>query len=252
MPFKRNASRPVGLSAALACSMLAGGAHAAFIGVTSTNYQVVDGASRYSVIDVYADFSGAFDKLVNYYGNASSTSMVRSSLNGTLDGIGFAQASGSNWLPSGASGGSAWDSFVTIGARSQSDAATVVSADPYFLNATSSGAGTVSGGSNAQGSFVGAGWFTGAPTASHVYAGTYADRRIMLGRFTVETTGLSAGDLVTLRYKGNLSMRVGGSSAGAGSILQSAVDQTFTYGFVPAPGAGLALVAATLLTRRRH
>lgn len=227
-------------------------AHAAFLGVTATNYQVVDGARRFSVIDVYADCSGAYDKLVNFYGNANSTSMVRSSLNGTLDGIGFAQASGSSWMPSGAFGGSAWDSFVTIGARLQSDASTVVSSDPYFLNATVVNADNVTGGSNAQGAFVGAGWFTGAPTASHVYAGSYADKRIMLGRFAIETTSLSATDVVTLRYKGNLSMRVNGSSAGAGTILQTAVDQTFTYGFVPAPGAGLALVAAGLLTRRRR
>jgi hypothetical protein len=225
---------------------------AAFIGVTGTNYQVVDGARRFSVIDVYADCSGAYDKLVNYYGNSGSTSLVRGSLNGVADGIAFAQASGSNWLPSGAAGASAWDSFVTIGSRSQSDAAAVVSADPYFLNATTADAGTVSGGSNTQGAFVGAGWYTGSPTASHVFAGTYDDRRIMLGRFAVETTGLSASDVVTLRYKGNLSMRVGGTSVGTGSILQTAVDQTFAYGFVPAPGAGLALAAAGLLTRRRR
>ena len=250
MPSNRSTARPI-LYATVASSALSCAAFAGFSGVTATNYQVVDGSRRFSVIDVYADFSGAYDKLVNYYGNSGSTSQVRSSLNGTLDAIGFAQASGSAWLPSASSAGCDWDSFVTIGARTQSDAAAVVSADPYFLNATLADAGTVSGGSNAQG-FVGAGWFTGSPTAAHVYAGTYADRRIMLGRFAVETTGLSATDLVTLRYKGNLSMRVGGSSAGAGSILQSAVDQTFTYGYVPAPGAGLLVGAAALLTRRRR
>ena len=74
----------------------------------------------------------------------------------------------------------------------------------------------------------------------------------MLGRFAIETTNLAASDNVTLRYKGNLSMRVGGTSTSTGTILQTAVDQTFTYGFVPAPGAGLALVATGLLTRRRR
>ena len=203
-------------------------ADAGFLGVSATNYQVVDGARRFSVIDVFADCSGQYDKLVNFYGNAGSTSLVRSSLNGVLDGIDFAQASGSSWMPSSGSGGFDWDSFVTIGARSQSDASSVVASDPYFLNATVGGAGTVSGGSNAQGAFVGAGWFTGAPTGSHVFAGNYADKRIMLGRFAIETTGLSAADVVSLRYKGNLSMRVNGTSAGAGTILQTAVDQTFT------------------------
>ncbi|MFM7807067.1 MAG: hypothetical protein ACKPEA_03950, partial [Planctomycetota bacterium] len=208
-----------GALATIALSGLASTAQAAFIGLTSTNAQVVDGSRRFSVIDVYAEFTGAYDKLVNFYGSTGSTSMVRSSLNGVADAIGFAQAGGSNWLPSGSSSGSAWDSYVTIGARSQSDASSLVQADPYFLNASTVGAGTVSGGSNSQGTYVGAGWFTGSPTASHVFAGTYVDRRIMLGRFSVETTGLSATDVVTLRYKGNLSMRVNGASAGAGSIL---------------------------------
>lgn len=252
MPFQSRIVSRLGLPIVAACSALSNTAHAAFIGVSSTNYQIVDGSSRYSVIDIYADFSGAYDKLVNFYGNSGSSSMVRSSLNGTLDGIGFAQSSGSNWLPSAAGGVSAWDSFVTIGTRSQSDAASVVSADPYFLNATVAGAGMVVGGANSQGTFIGAGWFTGAPTGAHVYAGTYADKRIMLGRFAIETTGLGASDAVSVRYKGNLSMRVGGSSAGTGSILQTAVDQTFTYAFVPAPGAGLALGALGLLARRRR
>ncbi|MFM7806822.1 MAG: hypothetical protein ACKPEA_02695, partial [Planctomycetota bacterium] len=94
--------------------------------------------------------------------------------------------------------------------------------------------------------------FTGSPTASHVYAGTYADRRIMLGRFVIETTGLGAADVVTLRYKGNLSMRVGGSSTNTGSILQSAVDQTFTYSAVPTPAAAILLAAVGALQRRRR
>lgn len=236
----------------VAHACLVASAQAGFTGLVSSNYEVIDGSSRYSVIDVYAEFTGAYDKLVNFYGNTGSSSLVRSALNGTADGIAFAQASGSNWLPSATSGGSSWDSFVTIGARSQTDASSVVASDPYFLNATTVGASTVSGGSNAQGSFVGAGWYTGSPTASHVYAGTYADKRIMLGRFAVETTGLSASDVVTLRYKGNLSMRVNGASAGAGSILQTAVDQTYTYAFVPAPGAVAILGALGLRTRRRR
>jgi hypothetical protein len=248
----RRVTTRASLAAVLANAALCGAADAAFLGLGSASYQVVDGSSRYSVMDVYAEFSGAFDKLVNHYGNSGSTSMVRSSLNGTIDGIGFAQAGGTGWLPSSAGVGFGWDSFVTIGSRSQADAASLVTADPYFLNATVVGAGMVAGGSNSQGTFIGAGWYTGSPTAAHVYAGSYADSRIMLGRFVVETTTLSASDSVTLRYKGNLSMRVGGSSLNAGSILQSAVDQTFTYAFVPAPGAMLLLGVAGLRSRRRR
>lgn len=251
MHSHRLASR-VGVSTLIMCATCAGFAQAAFLGVSGSSYQVVDGASRYSVLDVYADFNGAYDKLVNYYGNSTSKSIVRTALNGALDGVEFAQAAGSGWLPSMASDAYAWDSFVTIGARSQTDASTLVAADPYFLNATTVGASTISGGSNSSGSYIGAGWFTGSPTAAHVYAGTYADRRIMLGRFVIETTGLGATDVVTLRYKGNLSMRVGGGSPNAGSILQAAVDQTFVYAAVPAPAAGALLAAAGLLARRRR
>ena len=79
------------------------GANAAFLGITGTNYQVVDGSRQYSVMDIYADFNGNFDKLVNYYGVTSHTGFVRTSLNGVLNsgsslvptnGAAFAQASG--------------------------------------------------------------------------------------------------------------------------------------------------------------
>lgn len=239
----------------LGTSALAGAAQAAFLGVSGTNYEVVDGARRYSVIDVYADFSGAYDKLVNFYGTSSSTSQVRTALNGSFaSGPAFAQAQvqGAAWLPTATEAVGAWDSFVTIGARDQSAAAALVQGDPYFVNAQTSPAGTIVGGSNLQQVFVGAGWYTSSPTGAHVYAGTYADRRIMLGRFSIETTELSASDTVTLQFKGNLTMRVNGSSAGTGTVSQPSVNQTFTYGFVPGPAGSALLAAATVLRRRRR
>lgn len=235
------------------CSVgFASASQAGFLGLSGTNTQVVDAGRRFSVIDVYADFTGDYDKLVNFYGNTSSSSLVRTSLNGTAGGIAFAQAAGSTWMPGSGFGECAWDSFVTIGSRSQVDAESLVQADPYFRNANAANAGTIVGGSNAQGTFIGAGWYTGSPSQGHVYAGTYADKRILLGRFSVETTGLSASDLVTVQFKGNLSMRVDGSSAGAGTILQRSVDQSFTYGFVPAPGVGATLAAVGVLGRGRR
>jgi hypothetical protein len=235
--------------------------HAAMLGVTSTNYQVVDGARRFSVMDVYVDCSGRYDKLVNFYGQTTSTSMVRTSLNGVLNGgsayasangASFAQASGTGWIASASARGNAWDSFVSIGARTQDEALGVVTSDPYFMNATTSGAGTIAGGSTSQGAYAGAGWFTNLPAGSHTLAGSYEDLRIMLGRFSVETTNLSATDVLALQFKGNVTMKVNGSSAGAGTTLQTAVDQTFTYGFVPAPGACALLGMAGLRGRRRR
>ena len=246
-------------SALFVSAVAASGAHAAMTGVTATNYQVVDGARRYSVMDVYVDCTGAYDKLVNFYGTTTSDSLVRTSLNGNFNtgpslvagnGAAFAQAAGTSWMPSIGAAGNAWDSFVTIGARTQ-DAGAGVAADNYFTNATTAGADTVAGGSY-QGAYEGAGWYTNAPTGNHVYAGTYADLRIMLGRFSVETTNLSATDVLTLQFKGNVTMRVNGLTAGAGTVIQPSFNQTFTYGFVPAPGAVALLGLAGLVGSRRR
>ena len=247
-------------SALFVSAVAASGAHAAMTGVTATNYSVTDGARRYSVMDIYVDCTGAYDKLVNFYGTTSSTSMVRTSLNGNFNtgssivagnGAAFAQASGTSWMPSIGAAGNAWDSFVTIGARTQ-DAGAGIVADDYFTNATTVGADTVAGGSTALGAYEGAGWYTNAPSGSPVYAGTYADKRIMLGRFSVETTNLSTTDVLTLQFKGNVTMRVDGLTAGAGTVIQPSFNQTFTYGFVPAPGAVALLALAGLVGSRRR
>lgn len=247
-------------SALFVSAVAASGAHAAMTGVTATNYSVTDGARRYSVMDVYVDCTGAYDKLVNFYGTTSSTSMVRTSLNGNFNtgssivagnGAAFAQASGTSWMPSIGAAGNAWDSFVTIGARTQ-DAGAGIAADNYFTNATTVDADTVAGGSTALGAYEGAGWYTNAPTGNHVYAGTYADKRIMLGRFSVETTNLAATDVLTLQFQGNVTMKVDGLSAGAGTVIQPSFNQTFTYGFVPAPGAVALLALAGLVGSRRR
>lgn len=250
------------LSAAtlVAAGSFATGCHAAVVGISATNYQVIDGSRRFSVMDVYVDCTGAFDKLVNFYGTSTSTSLVRTALNGTpnggnsslvSNGAGFAQSSGTGWMPSSGASGVAWDSFVTIGSRTQADADGLVAGDSYFTNRDTIGAETVAGGNNAQGAFAGAGWYTSIPTGSHVYAGSYGDLRIMLGRFAVETTNLSATDVLTLQFKGNVSMKVNGTFAGGGTTVQPTFDQTFTYGFVPAPGA-LAVLGLAGLSRSRR
>jgi hypothetical protein len=121
-----------------------------------------------------------------------------------------------------------------------------------FLNKSTADAVVLSGGTNSSGAYVGAGWHTANPTGSHVFAGTYADKRIMLGRFLVDVTDLAASDVLTLRFKGNVTMKVNGLSAGAGTTSQPSFDQTFTYGFVPAPGAAALLGLAGLAVRRRR
>ena len=83
-------------------------------------------------------------------------------------------------------------------------------------------------------------------------AGTYLDKRIMLGRFSVETTNMLTTDVLTIQFKGNVSMKVNGTSAGGGTTSQPFFDQTFTYGYVPAPGAIALLGLAGLIARRRR
>ena len=237
------------------------GANAAFLGITGTNYQVVDGSHQYSVMDIYADFNGNYDKLVNYYGVTSHTSFVRTSLNGVLNtgssllpsnGAAFAQASGTGWMPSASAASNAWDSFVTIGARTQDYTASSITADPNFLNGNTNGAGTVAGGSNSTGLYQGAGWYTASPLDIADLAGTYADKRIMLGRFSVETTNMLTTDVLTIQFKGNVTMKVNGTIAGGGTTSQPFFDETFTYGYVPAPGAIALLGLAGLMGRRRR
>ena len=245
----------------IALATTVAGANAAFLGITGTNYQVVDGSRQYSVMDIYADFNGNFDKLVNYYGVTSHTGFVRTSLNGVLDtgnlvvpinGAAFAQASGTGWMPSASAASNGWDSFVTIGARAQDYTASAITADPNFSNGNTVGASTVVGGNNSTGAYQGAGWYTAAPLDPHDLAGTYADKRIMLGRFSVETTNMLTTDVLTIQFKGNVTMKVNGTSAGSGTTSQPYFDQTFTYGFVPAPGAIALLGLAGLMGRRRR
>jgi len=246
----------------IALATTVAGANAAFLGITGTNYQVVDGSRQFSVMDIYADFDGAYDKLVNYYGTAAHTGLVRTSLNGIwntgsaltpTNGAAFAQASGTSWMPSASAASNAWDSFVTIGARTQDyTPSSSITADPYFKNGNIDGASTVEGGSNSASVYQGAGWLTAAPLNIADLAGTYADKRIMLGRFSVETTNMLTTDVLTIQFKGNVTMKVNGTTAGGGTTSQPFFDQTFTYGYVPAPGAIALLGLAGLMGRRRR
>ena len=81
-------------------------------------HQVVDGAHRYSVIDVFVQCTGAYDRVFNFYGSRYSTSIVAASMDGTANGLQFAQASGSGWMPSAGSTGNAWDPSRTSGGSS--------------------------------------------------------------------------------------------------------------------------------------
>ncbi|MSR34919.1 MAG: hypothetical protein EXS12_09040 [Phycisphaerales bacterium] len=243
----------------------AASANASILGYEGISYIVNDGSTgyRYSVMDVYVKCSGQFDKCVNFYGQnlAGKTSWVTTTKNGVANannastatnGAPWVHSDGTGWMPNSAANSNAWDSFVTIGARSQTEAQTssAITADPYFVNGNSPGAGTVQGGYNSTGFYVGAGWYTASPLYIGDLAGSYADKKMLLGRFTIDISSCLATDVITMQMHGQVTFKVNGTSAGGGTTTQPTFTMNATY-LVPSPGA-LALVGlAGLVSRRR-
>ncbi len=259
MGFPKNV---IGLSALAA----AASANAGILGYEGVNYIVVDNGRSYSVMDIYAKCSNQFDKCVSFYGQnvtspANKNSYVVTTKNGVrnsneattaTNGAPWVHSNGSGWLPTSAASGSAWDSFVTIGARNQTEAQTqsAITADPYFLNGSVSGAETIQGGRNSSGFYVGGGWYTASPLYPGNLAGSYTDFKIMFGRFTIDITDAAATDVITISMKGVSTWRVNGTSAGGGTTTQPIWSIEATY-LVPAPGAIALVGLAGLVSRRR-
>ena len=236
----------------------AASANAGILGYSGTNYLVVDETtgSRYSVMDVYINCSGAFDKVVNYYGQnlPGKQGWVTTTKNGATNandaatatnGAPWVHSNGTGWMPSSNANANTWDSFVTIGARGQTEAqsSSAITSDPYFVNG------------NTANAYVGGGWYTASPLYIGDIAGTYADKRLMLGRFTIDVTNVLETDVITMQMKGQVTMKVNGTSAGGGTTTQPTFTFTKAYNtfFVPVPTPGaIALVGlAGLVSRRR-
>ena len=138
-------------------------ANAGILGYSGTNYLVVEGSKRYSVMDVYIDCSNQYDKDVSYYGQnlAGKNSSCVTTKNGVANardastatnGAAWVHSNSTGWMPNANATASAWDSFVTIGARNQTEAQTqsAITADPYFVNGQTAGAQTIQGGYNSS------------------------------------------------------------------------------------------------------
>ena len=246
----------------------AASANAGILGYSGTNYLVVDGAKRYSVMDVYIDCSNQYDKDVSYYGQnvTGKNSWCVTTKNGVrnandastaTNGAAWVHSNSTGWMPNASAVASAWDSFVTIGSRNQTEAQTqsAITADPYFVNGNTAGAQTIQGGYNGTPAYVGAGWYTAAPLFPGNLAGSYADKKIMLGRFTIDVTDVTSTDVISMEMKGQVTMKVNGTSAGGGTTTQPTFTFTKAYDtfFVPVPTPGaIALVGlAGLVSRRR-
>ncbi|MCE9620606.1 MAG: hypothetical protein K8R92_11965 [Planctomycetes bacterium] len=264
-------------------------------GLYAHNYIVNDSGTYYSVMDVFLKFNSNVgvgangERLVGFYGqattDASTYGVDKTSKYVNSLGLAF-QHSNISWLPAaganGGTGNNTWDSFVTMGARTQGAGNSAGSyADPYFMNPNSN-VGSIIGGYNSSSKYVGAGVGELNPLDPGFETNTSAqpDHMIMMGRFTLKVSDIVANGgvpqmTVWCDITGKSTAQTGGttlyviSSANLKSdaqtkyttnsktwIFDSSFDGTtsgqeaWTFA-VPAPGAGLLLGLAGLRTRRR-
>ena len=238
------------------------------------SYIVKEGAGAsarfYSVLDVYIKGSNAADIISSTFGVTAYTSAYTMN-----QGDAFVQTNGntnSAWQP--AAGTTAWDSFLTTGNRDQASAATTLS----LLLDTNWSAGNGSAISGVNG---GAGWYpsVGASTSTNPYArigfyngdssaintakatttiagngitaGQSLNNHWMIGRFTIEVTGLEASVVKTMTLKFAIAGKQNGTTTFTGATSTAGrFNSTLSFA-VPAPGAGALLAAAGLIGRRR-
>ena len=256
------------LGASLAVSAGANAAILGYSGAQSYMTKVVSGVTRtYSAIDVFVDCDNAADYIVNFYGvqlkksfvgvvkNGVSNSATATNANAT-NGVLFNQGTGTNkgWNPDFDNTDGLFDSFVTIGARTQDaagnpDSGNGLSKDPSFSNYSSStsGFGTLRTGTTST-TDDGPGWYSADPNNPMNKAGSYADLKIMLGHFVVDVTSyLGTSTTLTLTFNGNITIKVGG-------VTQQQPQFAASFNFlppIPAPGAVALIGLAALVSRRR-
>ena len=203
------------LAAATALNMagVANASVAGMQGLYARNYLLASdgtaatgGNAYYSVMDVYVKFNSAVgtgssgERIVSFFGqattDASTYGVNKSAKYENSAGLAFQHSNGS-WLPAssanGGVGNNTWDSFGTIGCRTQGATNTgAVTADTYFTNPNSNIGSIVGGYSGAN--YVGAGWYQSAPTDAgyETNASANADKLIMLGRFTLKCSDIVA------------------------------------------------------------
>jgi len=256
-----------------------------YSGVQTYMTKVVSGVTRtYSAIDVFVDCNNAADYIVNVYGQRASSatkSLISTVKNGVINaatatnttaanGVYFNQGTGTNkgWNPDYDNTDGLFDSFVTIGGRTQDvagnpDTGNGLSKDPSFANFSSStsGFGTLRTGTTST-TDAGPGWYSGDPNHVMNKAGTYVDMKIMLGHFVVDVTSyLGTSDKIELSFLATYTIKIGGTvqqqnrtSPGSPTQTTSSVPLTFDFYPVPAPGAValIGVAGAFFGKRRRH
>ena len=273
-------------------------------GLYAKNYIVEAGGTSYSVMDVYIKFNSAYgtgsagERIVSVFGqtttSANTYGVDQKSKYLNSSGLAF-QHSNTGWMPGSTAGGgtgnNSWDSFVTIGCRTQGATNTGgVAADPYFANPTGDVSNIV-GAPNGTGAYPGAGWSQNNPTDAlyETNASANADKLVMIGRFTLKCSdivGLGVGAaapkmVMWLQTTGKSTAQTGGTTlytiSGAnlrsdsqtkltGTLVSNkiftfnptfdGVDSsqaawTFAAG-IPSPGAAALVGLAALITGRRR
>ena len=268
------------LGASLAVSAGANAALLGYSGAQSYMTKVVSGVTRtYSAIDVFVDCDNAADYIVNFYGVQLKKSFVGVVKNGVsnsatatnttaTNGVLFNQGTGTNkgWNPDFDNADGLYDSFVTIGGRTQDaagnpDSGNQLAKDPSFANFSSStsGFGTLRTGTTTT-TDDGPGWYSADPNNQMNKAGSYADLKIMLGHFVVDVTSyLGTTNSIQLSFLATYTIKINGTtqqqnrtSPGSPTQTTSSVPLTFDFYPVPAPGAVALIGVAGLVSRRRR
>ena len=255
-----------------------------YSGVQTYMTKVVSGVTRtYSAIDVFVDCNNAADYIVNVYGQRASSatkSVISTVKNGVINastatnttaanGLLFNQGTGTNksWAPDFDNTDGLFDSFVTIGARTQEaagnpDSGNQMTKDPSFSNYSSStsGFGTLRTGTTST-TDAGVGWYSSDPNNVMNKAGSYADLKIMLGHFVVDVTDyVGTANSIQLSFLATYTIKIGGTvqqqnrtSPGSPTQTTSSVPLTFDFmPVIPTPGAvALIGVAGAFFGRRR-
>ena len=184
-------------------------------GLYAKNYIVEAGGTSYSVMDVYVKFNtsngtgSAGERIVSCFGVTTTSSSTygvdQKAKYVNSAGLAF-QHSNTGWTPGSTAGGgtgnNSWDSFVTLGCRTQGPTNTGgVGADPYFANPAGPDVSSIVNAPNGTGLYPGAGWSQNNPTDAlfETNASANADKLVMIGRFTLKVadilslSGISSG-----------------------------------------------------------
>jgi hypothetical protein len=231
-------------------------------------------ARFYSVMDVYIKGNSASDIISSTFGVTAWVSSYTMN-----QGDAFVQSNGTgnngSWKP--AAGTTAWDSFVTTGNRDQASAATTLDMQldtnwgPGNGSSINNSAGNggpgwypAVGANPASNPFARIGYYNGNTSAINtakaatniagngITAGQSLNNHWMIGRFTIDVTGLDESAVKTMTMKFAVAGKQNGTTVFTGATSTAGrFNYTLRYA-VPAPSAAALLGLAGLVSRRRR